>query len=174
MTRKIAIVLRGAPATGKSTIARALRQHYGLENDCHVVLDHGWGNGEKRYSCCRYWDLRDKRNIAIIELCWGEPPDQCLHGATMNPKEWVTILEGDERELFFFLLTMSEPETERRLAERGNELGFGEERYKPGGDCCSDKFLARIGGDYAEETIQNDDIIENAVQRIVGRIGPLN
>ena len=179
MARKVAIVLRGPPGAGKTTVANALQDHFGLPKNSHVVLDRFWGKGEKRYAgSCRYWDLRDQSDVLIIELGYGEPVDESFPGATKNPREWIRILENDGREIFFFLLQIPQSETVRRVSSR-NDLTphyaqAARDRYNEGAVCCSASFSALINTSHSEETINTEEKdLTATVARIVTKIGPV-
>ena len=81
---KIALILRGPPGAGKSTVAKILLAL--CPSSVWVELDRHWGKGEKRFlKSGRYWDLRDPRKVLIVELGWGEPLGGRFPGATRNP-----------------------------------------------------------------------------------------
>ena len=177
MARKVAIILRGPPGAGKTTVANALQDHFHLARNSHVVLDRFWGKGEKRFAgFCRYWDLRDQSDVLIIELGYGEPVDESFPGATKNPREWISILESDGREVFFFLLQIAQSETVRRVSTR-NDLTpdyakAAHDRYNQGAVCCSATFSALIGTSHSEETINTEEKdLAATVTRIVTKIG---
>ena len=72
--RKLAIILRGPPAIGKSTTSRLLAEKMLPETAARIDLDKGWGQHEdKRYPHRegRYADLRDSSDVLIIELGWS-------------------------------------------------------------------------------------------------------
>lgn len=176
MARRLAIVLRGPPGTGKTTILNALQRHYRLPLNSHVTLDDFWFPGEKRFADhCRYWDLRDQPDVLLIELGYGEPLGEVFAGATKNPGEWVSILEADRREVFFFLLDIDKAECLRRVAARGNlasqytEMAWN--RYAPGAVCSSAAFSSRIGSRHSEDVINTKDKdLAAAVKHILDRI----
>jgi hypothetical protein len=152
MARKLAIVLRGAPGTGKTTLSNTLRQHFGLLKASHAKLDDGWGQGEKRFAGRdRYGDLRGQPDVLLIELGYGEPLGESFAGATKNPREWLSVIENDGRAVVFFVLDIDRPECLYRVAARGDlspryaEIAW--ERYAPGGICSSQAFSSRSGYD---------------------------
>jgi hypothetical protein len=177
MARKIAIVLRGPMGGGKSTVTSALQEIYSLPKNSHVELDQFWGEGQKRYvGSCRYWDLRDQADVLIIQLGYGEPAGERFFGASRNPREWVSILEADMREVFFFLLSVPEAESVSRVGKRnGSNAAYVSQawnRYQPGGGCSSTEFIPRVGTRYSEETIDTSQTsLCNTVMRILSKIG---
>ena len=177
MARKVAIVLRGPPGAGKTSLANALQALYRLPRNSHVVLDAFWGKGEKRIaSSCRYWDLRDQSDVLIIELGYGEPLSESFTGATKNPREWISILENDGREVFFFLLQISQSEAVRRVSRRTDLTSeyaqAAHDRYKEGGVCSSATFSALLSNGHSEETINTEETdLVTTVVRIVTKIG---
>jgi hypothetical protein len=177
MGRKVAIVLRGPPGGGKSNVASALQLLY--PNSARVELDRYWGNGEKRFvGTCRYWDVRNQPDFLIIELGYGEPACEVFPGATKNPREWVSILENDTREVFFFCLEVSEAECLQRVKCR-NDLTpeyakAAHARYKQGGVCCSETFSPLLGPGHSEEIINTEtEKLAATVARIVTKVGPV-
>ena len=175
MARRVALVLRGAPGAGKSPVADALREHYPLSKSSHVSLDTFWGPGEKRSAGhCRYWDLRDQPDVLIIELGYGEPEGRSFLGATKNPREWVSILENDGREIFFFLLQVSQCEGKRRKKAKGDPAYSPEayKRYEAEGECSHTVFSALLGNGHSEETIDTEKTnVADMVNRIVTKVG---
>jgi hypothetical protein len=107
MKRKHAIILRGPPAIKKSLVAKLLASKLPPGSVKHIDLDQGWGRKEnKRYPTGegRYADLKAPEDVLVLELCRGEPPDESSLGATRNPREWVSILESEGRQIHAFLL----------------------------------------------------------------------
>jgi hypothetical protein len=140
-------------------VADALRERYTLPKSSHVSLDTFWGPGQKRFAGhCRYWDLRDQPDVLIIELGYGEPHGGSFLGATKNPREWVSILENDGREIFFFLLQVSQCEGQRRKIAKGEQPYPSEvyDRFKPGGVCSSPVFSALLGNGHSEKPINTE------------------
>lgn len=174
MTRRVAIVLRGAPGAGKSPVADALRERYTLPKSSHVSLDTFWGPGQKRFAGhCRYWDLRDQPDVLIIELGYGEPHGGSFLGATKNPREWVSILENDGREIFFFLLQVSQCEGQRRKKAKGDPVYSPEvyKRYEADGECSHTVFSALLGNGHLEEPIDTEKTdVPGMVDRIVTKV----
>ncbi|HEX4609049.1 MAG TPA: hypothetical protein VH092_12655, partial [Urbifossiella sp.] len=79
-----AIILRGPPGVGKTTVRELLRSHLG-RTARHINLDEYWGKGEWRYSQpdFRYADLQlATEPVLLVELGWGEPPGLAFPGAT--------------------------------------------------------------------------------------------
>ena len=177
MDRKIAIVLRGAPCCGKSSVSNSLQEYFGLPLNSHVVLDHFWGRGEKRFAGhYRYWDLRDQPDVLLIELGYGEPDDPTFFGATRNPREWVSLLEADGRRVFFFLLEIDKAECIRRETVRKklnpSYSAAAWDRYAPGGPCNGNAFFPLAGPGYLETPIdtQRNDITAT-VGQLLAKVG---
>jgi hypothetical protein len=175
MARRVAIVLRGAPGAGKSPVTDALRERYPLSKSSRVSLDTCWGPGEKRFAGhCRYWDLCDQPDVLIIELGHGEPTDRSFLGATKNPREWVSILENDGREIFFFLLQVSQCEGQRRKKAKGDHVYSPEvyKRFEAEGECSHTVFSALLGNGHLEEPIDTEKTdVAGMVDRIVTKVG---
>lgn len=175
MARRVAIVLRGAPGSGKSPVADALREPYPLSMSSHVSLDTLWGPGQKRFAGhCRYSDLRDQPDVLIIELGYGEPKGKSFLGATKNPREWVSILENDGREIFFFLLQVSQSEGDQRKKAKGEPPHHPEayDRYEAGRECSHMVFSGLLGKGHSEETIDTEKTnVAGMVDRIVTKVG---
>lgn len=171
---RTAIILRGPPTAGKTTLANAVCARFGETDSAHVILDSGWGLGEQRHSGCsesRYADLRDPRRLMVIELGYGEPADSSFPGATLNPAEWIAILEEEQRELFFFCLSMSaEVALQRKRTDREtSEPGLGYTRYAAGGNCSHEQFVIRIRP-YSERTIDSDGTPDETLRLILTAI----
>ncbi len=175
MARTVAIVLRGAPGAGKSPVADALRKRYPLSKSSHVSLDTFWGPGQKRFvGHCRYWDLLDQPEVLIIELGYGEPAGGSFLGATKNPREWVSVLENDGREIFFFLLHVSQSEGARRKKAKRDPVYRLEvyKRYEREGECSHIVFSALLGNGHSEETIDTEKTsLDSTVDQIVTKVG---
>ena len=99
--KRHAVVLRACTGVGKTTVRREVER---LLNDdgTTVVLDHGWGEREKRgaaknpFEC--YSDLLGRpENMMLVELGWGET-------ATTRPKDWIGLLQADGRHVIVFQL----------------------------------------------------------------------
>jgi hypothetical protein len=158
MDRKIAIVLRGPPGAGKTTIACEIRRRLKVTTG-FVMLDTFWYPGEKRFEGhCRYWDLIDDCDALIIELGYGEPEPEKFFGATKNPGEWLHILEAGGREVFFFLLWA--PIAESLLRKQGRmESSYAREahqRYDDGNACSQSVFIPRLLRPVFEPLIRTD------------------
>ena len=141
------------------------------------MLDGGWGHGEKRFSGpSRYGDLGCQPQVLIIELGYGEPAGEGFPGATRNPREWISNLENDGREVFFFLLHVDKSECLRRVAARGNlSPGYAAmawDRFAPCAVCSSAAFTSRIGDSYSEDTLSTMDKDPTAtVKQILDAVG---
>lgn len=150
-----AIVLRGPPGAGKTPVAEELRCRLAIPS-AFVRLDDGWCAGERRFvGRGRYEDLHDPAAVLIVELGWGEPNPPSFFGATMNPAEWISVLEADRRRVLMFLLWTPLSETLVRKAGR-MDLAYAaqaHERYDRGNACSSPAFLARLGSRYHETVI---------------------
>jgi hypothetical protein len=177
MSRKVAVVLRGPPGAGKSNVANALQVLY--PKNSRVELDRFWGDGQQRFlGNCRYWDLSNQADLLIIELGFGEPVGEVFPGATKNPREWIAVLERDNRIVLFFYLEVSEAEALSRVAQRvdlsPSYAKLADARYQPGGVCSSKVFSALIGSPHSEEVIDTEkNDLASTVARIVTKIGSL-
>jgi hypothetical protein len=122
--RRIAILLHGPSAVGKSAVAEALCQK--LKLPCRAIrppLDKGWLCGEQRHSTDPYGDqrCRDQR-IVILELGGGEPAvlGPAGKGATQNPQAWMKVVcEDCRRRLFVFRLSARWATIQQRCERRG-------------------------------------------------------
>jgi hypothetical protein len=115
--------------------------------------------------------------MLILELGYGEPEDESYPGATKNPREWISILENDGRDIYCFVLQIPEAETLQRVQRRHDLLAdyakMAHDRYKPGGVCDSPNFTRLMGRGLSEETIDtNQHDLATTVARIVTKIGP--
>jgi hypothetical protein len=177
MARRLAVVLRGPPGTGKTTLSRGLQDHFGLLRDSHVVLDRYWIPREKRFDGPdRYWDLRNQPDILLIELGFGEPFREPFAGATKNPSGWVSILDSDRREICLFCLTVDKRECLRRVAARGDMSAAAAsaawDRYAPGQVCSSQAFTSRLSPPRTEHTVNTQALDPTSTVRLlVDKIG---
>jgi hypothetical protein len=180
MSRKLAIVLRGAPGTGKTTIRNALRHHFGHARTALVSLDDGWGQGERRFvGFARYADLANQPDVLVLELGYGEPQGEAFGGATKNPREWLAPLEEEGRDVYSFVLNVDRSECLQRVAARGNMLSWyaaaAWDRYAPGGVCSSGEFSRRLPETFAETIIDTraSDLAASVAQ-IIQTVGAID
>ncbi len=171
--RKIAVILRGPPAIGKSSVTRLLAQKMLPGTTKQIDLDQGWGRDQNwRFSAGpgRYADLKATEDLLVLELGCGEP---CagVAGATLNPREWVSILEAEGRQVHAFLLWTDYDTWQRRLLVKvpGGDPGaheyyrlFERQEWKD--------FPAKAG--VREEPIDTSAIDEKGVAELIWeRIG---
>ena len=144
------------------------------------MLDDGWVPGEKRFSePTRYEDLSGQPEVLIVELGYGEPAGERFPDATENPREWLSGLEQEGREIFFFMLHIERSECLRRVNARGNMgsayAAIAWDRYAPGGTCSSTAFSSRIGNSCVETTVNTQDSnLTAAVAQIIQAVGPVD
>jgi hypothetical protein len=166
MTR-LAIVLRGVPNAGKSTVSDGLQGYLGLRPKSQVSLDDGWGAGERRSNpATRYSELLEQPNVLLIELGYGDL-------ATTNPREWLDILERESRLVVFVLLDVSKRECLKREATRKKlPLSYAEAAWNryDSGVCRSSSFFA-LAGKYSETRIETDQTdLATTLSRILAAI----
>lgn len=124
--RKMAIILRGPPAVGKSSITMLLATKMLPGSTKGIDLDDGWGEDQKRRFPAgegRYADLKTSDDLLVLELGCGEPVGWVFEGATRNPGEWVEVLEREGRQIYSFLLTAEHATWRKRMLKKvkGNE-----------------------------------------------------
>lgn len=125
MPRKVAIVLHGPPAIGKSTVWGILNSQYQAKR---ISLDDGWMPNEFRFrgGPGRYADLANEASqLLVIELGIGEPYGRSFDGATKGAHEWVQVLKNASREIFAFRLSASPEHAIRRVTERAERRSNG-------------------------------------------------
>jgi hypothetical protein len=177
MGRKVAIVLRGPPGGGKTTIAHALQDHFGLPRHSHIMMDDGWGTDQPRFTGIgRYADLRNQPDVLIIELGFGEPYGQAFPGATKNPAEWVRILKEEGREIFYFVLQLSLAQTIRRVRQRSDipiEVAeLAHHRYDSGAVCSNEIFSSLVGA--PQQVIDTEQVnFKETIAKILTTVGPM-
>jgi hypothetical protein len=123
---KIAIILRGPPAVGKSQVARAIQQRHCQSR--RISLDDGWGPPcSFRYQSgpARYQDLSQATEpILLIELGCGAPVDLSFPGATQAAHEWISVLRSSGRTLFPFLLWVNWDQAVKNILTRHENDGL--------------------------------------------------
>jgi hypothetical protein len=115
--RKFAVILRGPPAIGKSSVTKLLAAKILPGSTKRIDLDDGWGKDQNRRfppGERRYADLKTPEDLLVLELGCGEPGGGLL-GATLNPREWVSILESEGRQIHAFLLWTDYETWQKRL-----------------------------------------------------------
>ncbi len=117
----MALVVRGPPGIGKSTVLRAIweRRIESGETCAFANLDDG-----ERWTATvpareRYGDLLGRNEpVLLVELCNGEPnygrEDHTERGPNRNPREWVDLLRV-EREVKLVRLHATWATCEQRL-----------------------------------------------------------
>lgn len=125
--QRIAIVLHGPPATGKTRIAEEILGR--LKGRARVIsLDEGWDEPtEERYpeGEGRYADLKDvEEEILVIELALGEPPHLEFKGATRGAEEWVLLLKTQGRTIHAYHLEVDWATAIERLDARRVERNY--------------------------------------------------
>ncbi len=119
--KRHAVVLRGRTGVGKTETRRQLERMLN-DDTSSVVLDHGWGRGEKRANGTtpfeRYSDLLGRpENLLLVELGWGEV-------ASTRPKEWIDLLRSDGRHVLLFrLVGESRDRHQLQVAHHEGKLG---------------------------------------------------
>ena len=141
-----AIILRGPPCGGKTTVAVALRQR--LPSNHFVSLDDGWGVGELRFLAGEaYSDLNTGADVLLVELGFGEPVGEAFAGATRDPMKWLNVLANGGRSVHLFLLKPPFDEVRHRIAkDRPPHMHQyfldAARRYESGGICSSQTLAA--------------------------------
>ena len=137
---RLAIVLRGPAAVGKTTVGWVLLSKLGHTKGT-IHLDKEWGPGERRSRAGseRYADLENgEENILLLELAYGEPnlfgPNGSVNlgtslGATRNAREWVDILKRQGREVISFVIWDTWERVQERLRSRGEEPAISRALY---------------------------------------------
>ena len=132
MNPKHAIILRGPPAIGKTSVTGLLVTKIPSGQSKRIDLDLGWGRNEGwRYEQGdqRYADLKANEDFLILELGCGEPGDWSFNGATRNPREWISILEKEGRYIHLFRLLTDFETWKQRLLKKVPEGDQGAEQY---------------------------------------------
>jgi hypothetical protein len=178
MTTKRAIILRGPPCSGKSSVSCELFQR--LKTTAKFVsLDDGWNPGERRFkNDGRYVDLESDAETLVIELGFGEPNGESFAGATRNPNEWLTVLKNAKRSVHVFLLQPSAEEVFRRIAHdrKAEDQEYFRcaawRYYRADGVCTHEAFGQRLGGALSEHVIDTgQEPKEATASRILQAIG---
>lgn len=132
MAGRLAIVLRGPVAVGKTTVGWVLLSKLGQATGI-INLDNEWGSRERRSrgGSERYADLENREeSILVLELAYGEPnlfgPNGTVNlgaslGATRNPKEWVDIIKRQGHEVISFVIWDTWEHVQERLRNRVQE-----------------------------------------------------
>ncbi len=177
MTGKTAIVLRGPPCGGKTSVGCEIARQL-ASPVTFISLDDGWSPCERRFANDgRYSDLASDVQTLIIELGFGEPAGESFAGATRDPNAWLKVLRESGRSVFLFLLQPPLEETFRRIGK--DRPGDSHQyyrcaalRYESGGVCSRDAFKERIGDAYTERTVDtSQEPKETTARQIVGLIG---
>jgi hypothetical protein len=129
--RKIAIILRGPPAIGKTSVTGLLVEKMLPGTTKRIDLDQGWGYHQNwRFPAGkgRYADLKAPEDLLVLELVCGEP-DAGMLGATRNPREWVSVLEAEGRQTCAFLLWTDYETWQRRLLAKVPAGDLGAHNY---------------------------------------------
>ncbi|BCU70366.1 AAA family ATPase [Stygiolobus caldivivus] len=121
---KIAIIIRGPPGTGKTTVIKELERvlfdKYHIK--CELEILDRFDFKEEQRNNRKYINLknilsRDPQCI-LIELAWGD-------GATSKPNEWVELLRQKGFKIFLFRLTATKKDIEERVRKRYEETREG-------------------------------------------------
>jgi len=129
--RKIAVVLRGPPSIGKTSVTNLLAAKLLPGSMKGIDLDDGWGKDQNRRfpaGAGRYADLKTPEDLLVLELGCGEPGGGVL-GATLNPREWVSILESERRQIHAFLLWTDYGTWQKRLLMKVPQGDLGAHDY---------------------------------------------
>jgi hypothetical protein len=167
----VAIILRGPPCGGKTTVSRELLRR--APSSQFVSLDDGWGAGEARFlRSDAYRDLKASVDTLVVELGFGEPAGESFAGATRDPASWLAVLADDDRSTYMFLLKPSLEELRRRIVrDRDPRLVAyfvdAALKYETGGLCSYDAFSSRLPAGTAETLI---DTSLEPMTRVVDRI----
>jgi hypothetical protein len=123
--------LRGPPAIGKSSVTKLLAEKMLPSSTKQIALDQGWGQRQNwRFPAGdgRYADLKAPEDLLVLELGCGEPGGGVL-GATLNPREWVSVLESEGRQIHAFLLWTDYDTWQKRLLVKAPEGDPGAHQF---------------------------------------------
>jgi hypothetical protein len=118
---RIAVILHGPPAAGKSMISAEICRRLGAEAKA-INLDDGWGGPDDQRDRSRasgYSDIQGAtERVLVIELAYGEPAAANGKGATREAERWVNLLREDGRKLYAYLLWRTWPDAGQQLFRR--------------------------------------------------------
>jgi predicted kinase len=163
------IVLRGNSGSGKSTVAKQLREEsIRKDNTRKIALVE---QDYFRRVVFKEKEVKAGDNIELIrqvtELALGRGYDVILEGilATRRYIEMLSELEAKCPENYFYYFDIPFEETLRRHATKSNADEFGENEMR---EWWRDKDLIGLEG---EQVINDDSSIENTVQKILKDTG---
>jgi hypothetical protein len=119
---KKAIILRGPPAIGKSTIKDCLLKKLALGEEAFLNLDKGQASQIPD---------RESQEILILELAYGEDtPPSTRYGLTRNPKQWVESIRSQGRDIQSFLVYAEWAKAQQRVRSKWREDGQAQACWK--------------------------------------------
>jgi hypothetical protein len=175
MSSRAALILRGPPCGGKTTIATRIRQR--LPSSHFVSLDDGWGTDEIRFrGADAYADLDSGADVLLVELGFGEPLGEAFLGATRDPMKWLNVLADSGRSIHLFLLKPPLDELRRRIArDRDSSMQqyffAAALRYERGGICAAELFADRLTAGYRETLIDTSaEPVSAVADRVIAAV----